>query len=173
MNEIRAEERIKIKLDADDEITERFEMMQDKENFSSASNTDNKYDNIFAKFDSKDESDLDRQLKRKIKNYQSKKALLSDAKSKAFAFLMHNQDQSDDLISDSMITNEERTYQAVNQFDRTQNISKQPKVLHERTNTIESNSEEIEYKCPKCKNSFDNNKHLPLALPSGNFNCKE
>lgn len=33
-------------------------------------------------------------------------------------------------------------------------------------------SESTEYRCQKCTMAFDDNVHIPLCLPTGNFYCK-
>ena len=147
MNESRGEERIKLKLETDDEIGDKLQGIQNKENFSLVSNVDNKQNQVFGKFDSNQQSELDRQLRQKIKNYQSKQAYLSDAKSQAFAFLISNQ-QLNQEYDDSLVSNEDKE----NKFDSDPNFininfSKIPKnnnkkITQERIDPNNLNNEE-------------------------------
>lgn len=193
MNDTSHEERIKLKLDTEDEYDERVDTSEDKENISCRSNTSRRHGNK-----GENNTELIKYLEssRKIEvsintstsDLQFKHTPKNPLQNRAYQAENKNQNSEDtrsrELTNYSYVRAKEQStpihqkssgHKSQFEDSMANTTEKDHRVEVRKEERVESREsmDDSEYKCQKCSQPFDNKSHLPLCLPSGHFFCKQ
>ena len=183
------EERIKLKLDSEEENERRFGYSGDKENQSAESNKDKTLSNEPSYLSQYLEVNLgqgkqvsnDREVKHSMKNAQSRRSYMNNVKNKPqeennWNRILSNYDyyNAKEIEQTAEIKHNKIEKYKDSLGNTTKNESNQ-KIAFLNIEPIESkeSSDDSDFIWQKCNFAFDNKHHLPLCLPSGQFFWKQ